>query len=171
MDVDPDQQIALTIHVERGKKSNPAFSTWYHKIKSSSDLQRYVHEKDGSICQTLFSPDRFMNGSSLEQTASLMLVNGWYRILLNNNSSSSLLSFKKKKPTAPAALAREKAVGKVVVQCLSVEAYGDRLPETMDEAIEGINANRFHQTVWQSGYLSQCGEDERVRILDPKSLY
>lgn len=166
MDADPDQQIALTIHVDRSKKSNPALSSWYHKMKaSSSDLERYVHEKDGSICQTLFTPDRFMKETSLEQTASLMLLNGWYRVMSTptNNSTSSLLSFKKKKPTAPAALAREKAVGKIVISCLYIEAYGDhRLPKTMYEAIEGINANRFHHTVWQSGYLLQCSGSEKV---------
>ncbi|KAI8639296.1 hypothetical protein BD408DRAFT_323902, partial [Parasitella parasitica] len=105
-DIDPNEQIAITIHVaaatQNNKKMQLSNSSWYHRMKAPSDLQRYVHEKDGSICQTLFSPDRFMSNASLDQTASLMLVNNWYRA----------------KPANPAVVAKEKAVGKLYVQCL-----------------------------------------------------
>ncbi|CEP07744.1 hypothetical protein [Parasitella parasitica] len=168
-DIDPNEQIAITIHVaaatQNSKKTQLSTSSWYHRIKASSDLQRYVHEKDGSICQTLFSPDRFMANVSIDQTASLMLVNNWYRPVqhtMSPSSSSSLLLRKtstlmKKKPVVPAAAAKEKAVGKLYVQCLYIKIQGNRFPRDLNEAVEALNAKRFHNTVWQSGHLLQLG--------------
>ncbi|KAF1799015.1 hypothetical protein FB192DRAFT_1345885 [Mucor lusitanicus] len=167
-DVDPNEQIAITIHIaatQNNKRLQQSNSSWYHRMKTPSDLQRYVHEKDGSICQTLFSPNRFVAEDALDQTASLMLVNNWYRTnqqFSNSSSSSSSLLLRrtstlmKKKSTVPA-IVREKAVGKIYVQCLYLKIKGSYVPRDIDEAVEALNAKRFHHTDWQSGYLSQLG--------------
>lgn len=128
--------------------------SWYNRLRSPCDLERYMHEKDGSICQTIFLPSRFVVDGSLDQKATLMLVNNWYRY----DVRSSLI--KRKKQT------REKAVGKIYIQCLYVTASTscDYLPKTMNEAVEALNAKRFHQTEWQSGYLSQI--DSRVSLMN-----
>lgn len=173
-DVDPNEQIAITIHVaaaQNSKRLQHANSSWYHRIKTPSDLQRYVHEKDGSICQTLFSPNRFVAEDALDQTASLMLVNNWYRTNQQAaiTSSPSLLlrrtsTLMKKKPSASTpAIVREKAVGKIYVQCLYLKIKGNYIPRDIDEAVEALNAKRFHNTDWQSGYLSQQGGNVKVR--------
>lgn len=173
-DVDPNEQIAITIHVaatQNNKKMQQSNSSWYHRIKAPSDLQRYVHEKDGSICQTLFAPDRFMTDGSLDQTASLMLVNNWYRTTQNsmNSSTPSLLLrktstlMKKKSSHMSTAIVREKAVGKVYVQCLYLKIQGNHIPRDLDEAVEALNAKRFHNTDWQSGHLSQLGGNVKVQ--------
>ncbi|GAN10397.1 hypothetical protein MAM1_0351d09938 [Mucor ambiguus] len=167
-DVDPNEQIAITIHVaatQNNKRLQHANSSWYHRMKTPSDLQRYVHEKDGSICQTLFSPNRFVAEDALDQTASLMLVNNWYRTnqQATITSSSSLLLrrtstlIKKKSAISTPAIVREKAVGKIYVQCLYLKIKDNYIPRDIDEAVEALNAKRFHNTDWQSGYLSQLG--------------
>ncbi|KAK4516224.1 uncharacterized protein ATC70_011193 [Mucor velutinosus] len=174
LDVDPNEQVAITIHVaatQNSKRLQNASSSWYHRMKTPSDLQRYVHQKDGSICQTLFSPSRFVAEDALDQTASLMLVNNWYRInqQATNTSSSSLLlrrtsTLMKKKPTmSTPAVVREKAVGKIYVQCLYLKIKGNYIPRDIDEAVEALNAKRFHNTDWQSGYLSQLGGNAKQR--------
>lgn len=176
-DADPKEQIAITIHVaatQNNRKMQQSSSSWYHRIKAPSDLQRYVHEKDGSICQTLFSLDRFMANDSLNQTASLMLVNNWYRTIQHaantlspSSSSSSLLrktsTLMKKKAIAATAVAREKAVGKIYVQCLYLKVQDSNfIPRDLNEAVEILNAKRFHNTDWQSGRLLQLGGNAQV---------
>lgn len=139
--VDPNELIAITIGVTKKEKS------WFHRFRPPCDLERYMHEKDGSICQTIFSPGRFVVDGALDQKATLMLVNNWYH--------DGKSSFKRKK------VVREKAVGKIYIQCVYITApVSCTLPETMTEALEGLNAKRFHQTEWLSGYLSQI--DMRV---------
>lgn len=174
--MDPDQQITISIHVDNKTSST---TNWLNRRISSSnksDLDRYVSEKDGSICQTLFSPSRFIIEGSPDQTATLMLVNHWYKPSQGSTKRASILSLKKrslqqqKSATAAATtMMREKAVGKIYIQCLYVTAHagearggGGGLPKTMDEAIEALNAKRFHQTVWQSGYLGQYGGNIKV---------
>ena len=152
--VEPDEQIALTIHVDKQHHNH----NWYHRIRSSSDLERYIHETDNAICQTLFSPSRFIVDGSLDQNATLMLVNHWYK-----PSHDMKSSWKKKRHALNAR--SEKAVGKIYIQCLyiTVPKQGEHIPYTMDEAIEGLNIKRFHATLWQSGYLSQLDENTMVR--------
>lgn len=97
-----------------------------------------------------------------------MLVNNWYqgKDSHNTNPTTSLLlkrstSWKKKRSS----IIREKAVGKIYIQCLyvMVPKHCKEVPQTMEEAIEALNAKRFHQTDWQSGYLSQLGGNTKVR--------
>jgi hypothetical protein len=103
--------------------------------------------------------------TGLDQTASLMLVNNWYKASSNNSTTTttntSLLRLRKtkKKNFAP-----EKAVGKMYIQCLHVKTRGNYVPRTMEEAIEALNAYRFHQTDWQAGYMSQMGGNIEVKI-------
>lgn len=174
-DINPDEQITISIHVdENNKKIHTTNSHWYHRIRSatttstaSSDLERYIHEKDGAICQTSFLPSRFITDGLFDQTATLMLVNNWYqgKDSHNTNPTTSLLlkrstSWKKKRSS----IIREKAVGKIYIQCLyvMVPKHCKEVPQTMEEAIEALNAKRFHQTDWQSGYLSQLGGNTKV---------
>lgn len=131
-------------------------------------MERYIHEKDGAICQTSFLPSRFITDGLFDQTATLMLVNNWYqgKDAHNTNPTASLLlkrstSWKKKRSS----IIREKAVGKIYIQCLyvMVPKHCKEVPQTIEEAIEALNAKRFHQTDWQSGYLSQLGGNTKVR--------
>lgn len=160
-DVDAEEQITITIHVEK-KETN-----WYNRIRSSSsDLERYIHDTDGSICQTSFSPNLFAIDGSGDQKATLMLVNSWYHETNATTTSSLLLkrsSFKKKKPRHTA-----KAVGKIYIQCLyiSVANSCQYIPHTMNEALEALNTKRFHQTSWKSGYLFQRTEKSKVKIIN-----
>lgn len=160
IDVDPDQPICITIRIDNSHR-NPALHNWYHKkIKPSSDLHRYVHERDGSICQTLFLPQRFMEQESVQKRASLMLVNNWYKPA-SNYTPSLLYSFKTNGYSSPN---KEKAVGKLHVECLYIETIGDKVPEDMDSVINSLNAKRFHQTIWQSGYMTQLGGRNSGRV-------
>lgn len=158
-DVDAEEQITVTIHVEK-KETN-----WYNRIRSSSsDLERYIHDTDGSICQTSFSPNRFAIDGSGDQKATLMLVNNWYHETNPTTSSSLLLKrspFKKKKPRHTA-----KAVGKIYIQCLYITVANScqYIPHNMNEALEALNTKRFHQTSWKSGYLFQRTEKSKVII-------
>ncbi|KAI9248964.1 hypothetical protein EDC94DRAFT_332489 [Helicostylum pulchrum] len=155
-DVDAEEQITVTIHVEK-KETN-----WYNRIRSSSsDLERYIHDTDGSICQTSFSPNRFAIDGSGDQKATLMLVNNWYHETNPTTSSSLLLKrspFKKKKPRHIA-----KAVGKIYIQCLYITVANScqYIPHNMNEALEALNTKRFHQTSWKSGYLFQRTEKSK----------
>ncbi|KAI7896508.1 uncharacterized protein EV154DRAFT_492503 [Mucor mucedo] len=145
--VDPNELVAITIGVIKKEKS------WFHRFRPSSDLERYMHEKDGSICQTIFSPGRFVVDDALDQKATLMLVNNWY-----GEGKSTFRQQRKK------SIMREKAVGKIYIQCVYITApISCSLPHTMDEALEGLNAKRFHETEWQSGYLFQIDARGRRR--------
>lgn len=168
-DINPDEQITISIHVDdENNKKMHTNSNWYHRIRSataaSSDLSRYVHEKDGAICQTSFLPSRFITDGLLDQTATLMLVNNWYNSKDSNSINPTLLkrstSWKKKRNS----IIREKAVGKIYIQCLylMIPKHCKEAPQTMEEAIEALNAKRFHQTDWQSGYLLQLGGNTKV---------
>lgn len=88
-----------------------------------------------------------MEQESTKQSASLMLLNGWYKAVL----------FRKKLPS------REKAVGKLHIECMYLETMGDQMPEDMEQAVDGLNAKRIHQTIWQSGYMTQLGGNETVK--------
>ncbi|KAG2236135.1 hypothetical protein INT48_003754 [Thamnidium elegans] len=156
-DVDAEEQITITIHVEK-KETN-----WYNRIRSSSaDLERYIHDTDGSICQTSFSPNLFAIDGSSDQKATLMLVNNWYHETTPTTTSSLLKrsSFKKKKPRHTA-----KAVGKIYIQCLYITVANScqYIPNNMNEALEALNTKRFHQTSWKSGYLFQRTEKSKER--------
>lgn len=145
--MDPNELVAITIGVNKKEKS------WFHRFRPPCDLERYMHEKDGSICQTIFSPGRFVVDSALDQKATLMLVNNWYQ--------DGKSSFKQRKKQ----VMREKAVGKIYIQCVYITApISCTLPNTMHEALEGLNAKRFHQTEWQSGYLYRIDEQGRRRL-------
>ncbi|RCH87690.1 hypothetical protein CU098_009658, partial [Rhizopus stolonifer] len=116
----------------------------------------------GSVCQTVFQADQFIDSSNI---AALMLVNNWY-----STEPSSLLkrtsSIIKKRPQS---IAKEKAVGKIVIQCLGVKMKEEMnyVPHDMQEAIEATLAKRFYQTEWQSGYLTQLGGNTET----PKYCY
>lgn len=98
----------------------------------------------------------------LDQTATLMLVNNWYKPSNESAHHTNLLHWKKNNR-----ITREKAVGKIFIQCLYITIPLQQckdIPQTMNEAIEALNAKRFHQTDWQSGYLSQLGGNTNVSI-------
>jgi hypothetical protein len=168
--VDPDEQITISIRVDNNKSSNTS-TNWLNRrliSRSNSDLDRYIHEKNGSICRTSFSPSRFIIDrlSPQDQSATLMLVNNWYKPI--HESSKKFISIKKRQPEPQqqSTVIREKAVGKIYIQCLYVTAQGNKsLSKTMDEAIEALNAKRFHQTIWQSGYLYQSGGNTKVSCI------
>jgi hypothetical protein len=128
---------------------NKKYSThhWLHRIiNNNHDLERYIKEKDGSICQTIFSP--ILNEESMDKTATLMLVNHWYKPTQHHWKKNIL---------------KEKAVGKLQIHYLYITTDSNQQgPNTMEEAIEALNAKRFHQTQWQSGYLSQLGGNTNV---------
>lgn len=140
MHVDPNEQIAITFHVEPAKKT----MGWYHRLlqskSNSNDLQRYIHPTDGSICQTLFTPRRFEH-SPFTCQASLLLVNNWYR----------------PSKTASAQQFHEKAMGKLHIECLYLPRISGNAPLELDKTVQDLNSIRFHQTIWQSGYMSQLG--------------
>lgn len=107
-----------------------------------------------------------MESTSLGHTASLMLVNNWYKASASKNSATntSLLRLRKSNSQKKRSLSLEKAVGKIYVYCLYVKTQGTNIPSNMEEAIEALNANRFHQTDWQAGYMSQMGGNFEVNI-------
>ncbi|KAI8884505.1 hypothetical protein K501DRAFT_312685 [Backusella circina FSU 941] len=118
---------------------------WYHRLlqpkSNSNDLQRYVHPTDGSLCQTLFTPRRFQH-SPFTCHASLLLVNNWYR---PSKAASTLHQF------------HEKAMGKLHIECLYLPRVSGDVPLELDKTVQDLNSMRFHQTLWQSGYMSQLG--------------
>ena len=145
-------QIAITLHATK----KTIGSHWYHKMKSGSDLNRYIHEKDSSLCQTLLPLSQFIPS---DKTVALLLTNNWYK----PQTESSLFQLIKKKPVA-----KEKGVGKIILQCLTIDIRSDAdyVPHDMDEAMEALNAKRFYQTQWQSGYMmviTQSGLNNKVR--------
>ncbi|KAI8968175.1 hypothetical protein BDF20DRAFT_165201 [Mycotypha africana] len=207
-DIDPSEQITITLHVSMFSSNNAQkrSGSWYHKIKpgsitaSSSSLERYIHDKDGSLCQTLLLPQRFMETEGQDQLATLMLVNNWYRQQSNSNgvapninggASNPAALLKKKSSTfllhrkhsvefnhddaenksTTTTNSIEKAVGKLYIQCLYINTYGNYIPSGMDEALEALNAKRFHETKWQEGYLSQLGGNTKVNVFTSKYTY
>ncbi|KAG1143862.1 hypothetical protein G6F37_004264 [Rhizopus arrhizus] len=107
--VDPTENITVTLYVNQKKPF------WYKRIRPKKGLDRYIHPQEGSLCQTTFSANRFMNNHNKVTTATLLLVNDWYR---SNH------------PTVKYPM--EKAVGKLYIQCL----YSlNKNHKTMDEAI------------------------------------
>ncbi|KAI9478778.1 MAG: hypothetical protein EXX96DRAFT_259630 [Benjaminiella poitrasii] len=173
-DIDLEEQIVITIHVaDDYKRTNQVSNTWYQKLKSVSDLDRYVHPRDGSICQTVFSPSQFTSKQEgVEHMATLMLVNNWYKAhQVSSSSTPSLLlgrrtsSIIRRKSTISSSTmtAREKAVGKLYIECLCVTTYGQYVPRDIEEVVEALNARRFYKTDWQTGYLTQFGGNAKVR--------
>jgi hypothetical protein len=106
-----------------------------------------------------------MENGPLDQTASLMLVNSWYKTSSSSTTTAKTPLLRLRKTTSLQRknnLAPEKAVGKIYIQCLYVKTRGNYMPRKMEEAIEALNANRFHQTDWQAGYMSQIGGNIKV---------
>ncbi|CEI85900.1 hypothetical protein RMCBS344292_00349 [Rhizopus microsporus] len=104
--------------------------SWYHRIrpnkKTQGDLDRYVNPNDGSICQTVFSTSRFMDSRNVS-TATLLLVNNWYR---SNH------------PTIMNKAVMEKAIGKIYIEylCFTYDsAQYHNIPNTMKEANDIIH--------------------------------
>ncbi|KAI8358409.1 hypothetical protein BD560DRAFT_196342 [Blakeslea trispora] len=160
--IEMQEQIAITIHATCSRRTTG--SNWYHKIKSSSDLNRYIHEKDGSLGQTLLPINQSIPGENTENTVALLLTNNWYRTQTEASSffkKTSTIIKKKSLHITP----QEKGVGKIVVRCLAIKVCRetDYVPQDMDEAIEALNARRFYQTQWQAGYMTQFGGNAKVK--------
>ncbi|KAI8084597.1 uncharacterized protein BX664DRAFT_337352 [Halteromyces radiatus] len=170
--VQSDEEFTLTLHAVRpGQDMVPSSSTttitskrWSRRSSFTSrtdDLSRYINRQDGALAQTRVSlaAVSYQCRSRL-CTASFALVNSWYRPAKKPNHHPLLISRSKKEKRL--SLVPEKAVGKITMELFylpNADPQIPDLPEDMDGCENALNIQRFHQTVWCSGYMSQLGGD------------
>ncbi|KAL0086321.1 hypothetical protein J3Q64DRAFT_1739449 [Phycomyces blakesleeanus] len=126
--------------------------------RTTDALQRYIRPMDRAIAQARISIKNIVSqASSSSFSASIALVNGWYR-----SAGSSLLGNKLKKRSS--LIGQEKAVGKMEVQFFFLpdsDVEMDNLPSTMNECEEAYSIQKFHLTCWKTGSMTQFGGDAK----------
>ncbi|KAL0085971.1 hypothetical protein F4703DRAFT_1852484 [Phycomyces blakesleeanus] len=126
--------------------------------RTTDALQRYIRPMDRAIAQARISIKNIVSqASSSSFSASIALVNGWYR-----SAGSSLLGNKLKKRSS--LIGQEKAVGKMEVQFFFLpdsDVETDNLPSTMNECEEAYSIQKFHLTCWKTGSMTQFGGDAK----------
>ncbi|CAO3600735.1 unnamed protein product [Absidia cylindrospora] len=178
-DINADTEFTLTLHAIRQADQKDGSSPTKRWSKRTSlvgavgggggggsgradDLSRYINRQDGALAQTRVSLSAVSYQCRTRLcTASFALVNGWYQPAKKSGARHPLLlsraSKEKRQP-----MVQEKAVGKLTIELFylpNVELKLPDLPVDMDSCENALNIQRFHQTIWRSGYMSQLGGD------------
>ncbi|ORZ15980.1 hypothetical protein BCR42DRAFT_45821 [Absidia repens] len=171
-DINTDTEFTLTLHAIQQGDQNEGLSPAKRWTKRTSlggggggradDLSRYINRQDGALAQTRVSLSAVSYQCRTRLcTASFALVNGWYQPAKKSGGRHPLLlsraSKEKRQP-----MVQEKAVGKLTIELFylpNVELKLSDLPVDMDSCENALNIQRFHQTIWRSGYMSQLGGD------------
>ncbi|KAI9010880.1 hypothetical protein CLU79DRAFT_448618 [Phycomyces nitens] len=166
IDVDATSEFTLVLQAQEpvtvppaSRYDQPLRRLWDQAINTRTDaLQRYIRPMDRAIAQTRISVKNIVSEASTNTcSASLALVNGWYR-----SAGNSLLGNKLKKRSS--LIGQEKAVGKMEVQFFFLpesETETDCMPSTMSECEQGFSTQRFHLTCWKTGSMTQLGGDAK----------
>ncbi|KAI7863528.1 hypothetical protein BDF14DRAFT_1352123 [Spinellus fusiger] len=157
IDLNSLSDFTLTLQTEENVLEKTSKRFWgQNKGTKTDDLERYIHPRNRAIAQTRVSIQSIQSECSATiRSASLVLVNGWYR-----NVRSNFLSNKPKHPEGTQI--REKAIGKIKVQLFflpGVNSETEDLPNTMKACEQVMNIRRFYHTCWKKGYMYQLGGD------------
>ncbi|KAG0181593.1 Bud site selection protein bud4 [Apophysomyces sp. BC1034] len=156
IDVEPGCEFTLTLRVKDNYTSHG--QQWKRLITSRSNgITRYVSRSNGALAQARISFDDIMPQCRGKLcTASFALVNGWYR------QTRHILGTKTKRERQLSRVP-EKAVGRLTVELFHLPNVDPKtyasLPEDIYTCEQALNIQRFHQTCWQTGYMSQLGGD------------
>ncbi|KAI8344435.1 hypothetical protein BC941DRAFT_9990 [Chlamydoabsidia padenii] len=158
----PNGEFTLTLHVIRPGEQTTTKRWPKRSSGKHDDLTRYISQQDGALAQTRVSLKSVSYQCRTKLcTASFALVNGWYQPAKKSTSHHPLFLSKaqKEKRNGPV---QEKAVGKITLELFYLPNADYKIPDLpadMDACENALNVQRFHQTVWRYGYMSQLGGD------------
>ncbi|CAO3617223.1 unnamed protein product [Cunninghamella echinulata] len=158
-----DNEFTLTLQANLNEGYGGGSTKKWNKRTSmtsrTDDLLRYINKEDGAIAQTRVSiSDIFSQCRGRLCTASFALVNGWYRPAKKSTHQLLLSKSKKEKRNS----VHEKAIGKITLELFylpNIDSKTLDLPLNIEGCEQALNIQRFHKTIWHSGYMSQLGGD------------
>ncbi|KAI9308319.1 hypothetical protein BJ944DRAFT_111270 [Cunninghamella echinulata] len=162
-DIPSDNEFTITLQASSSEIYGGGSTKKWNKRASmtsrTDDLLRYINKEDGAIAQTRVSlSDIFSQCRGRLCSASFALVNGWYRPA--KKSAHQLLLSKSRKEKRNSV--HEKAIGKITLELFylpNIDSKTINLPENIEGCEQALNIQRFHKTIWHSGYMSQLGGD------------
>lgn len=151
IDTKPGMIITVSLHVRPDYHVKPrtGWSKWFTSIRKQKEhLSGYVHPEDGAIGQTRFAVDHMVPGCHKKTyEAHFDCFNSWYA--RTNRERARREQFGDDEDFL-------KIVGKLNVEMLylPVSSPSVPVPRSLRECDLTLKIRQWHDTCWQSGYLS-----------------
>ncbi|KAL9554677.1 hypothetical protein PS6_003275 [Mucor atramentarius] len=159
IDTKPGMIITVSLHVRPDYHVKPrtGWSRWFTSIRKQKEhLSGYVHPDDGAIGQTRFAVDHMVPGCYKKTyEAHFDCFNSWYA--RTNRERARREQFGDEEDFL-------KIVGKLNVEMLylPVSSPSVQVPRSLRECDLTLKIRQWHDTCWQSGYLTTRCQGNKI---------